>query len=60
MASRDVPFGEVALDSITRQEAKGMYDSLVRRGAVTPHVISMRPWSRFTTGDVDLYWNSPT
>jgi hypothetical protein len=52
VASRDVPLGEVALDSITRQEAEDIFNSLVRLGAATPHVDFAEAWSRFTTGDV--------
>ena len=52
LASGDVHLGEVALDSVTRQEAKDIYDSLVRLGAATPHVDFDEAWSRFTAGDV--------
>ena len=52
MASRDVQIGEVALDSITREEAKDIYDSLNRLGAATPHVDFEDAWSRFTAGEV--------
>ena len=52
VASRDVPLGEVALDSITRQEAEDIFNSLVASGAATPHVDFDEAWSRFTTGDV--------
>ena len=51
VASRDVPLGEVALDSITRQEAEDIFNSLVRLGAATPHLDFGEAWSRFTTGD---------
>lgn len=52
VASRDVPLGEVALDSITRREAEEIFNSLVGLGGAPPHVDFDEAWSRFTTGDV--------
>ena len=52
IASRDVPLGEVGLDSVTRNEAKDIYDSLVRLGTPSPHVDFDEAWWRFTTGEV--------
>lgn len=52
IASRDVPLGEVALDSVTRNEAKDVYDSLIPLGTATAHVDFDEAWTRFTTGEV--------
>jgi len=44
--------GEVALDSITREEATDIYHSLVRSGSGSPHLDFQDVWARFTTDDI--------
>lgn len=51
VASRDVLFGEVGLDSISRAEARDIYDSLTQSGTDPVHVDFDEAWSRFTAGD---------
>lgn len=47
----DVPLGEVALDSISREEARGIYESLTRETSITPRLDFEDAWAHFTSLD---------